>query len=527
MNKQLTRQLDFIVDSKALPLLATIQRGIEKEGLRVTPDGSLAPTPHPAQLGSALSNPYITTDFSENLLEFITPVFTSVDETLAFLDSLHRFTYQNIDDELIWASSMPCVLPADASIPLAQYGSSNIGTMKTVYRRGLGHRYGRAMQMVAGLHYNFSLPDALWPLLLANSATPDMDVQDFKTQQYLNLIRNFRRYYWLLIYLFGAAPAVHDSFVAGRPHTLATIGDHTLGDNFATSLRMGDLGYQSDAQQSLFVCYNELQNYIDTLGSAMHTAFPHYQQFGLEVGGEFQQLSTALLQIENEFYSPIRPKRVTSSGEKPLQALQERGIEYIEVRCLDIDPYAAVGIDASTIRFLDSFLLFCLLQDSPLCDRDEFAMISDNQARVVNAGLDPAVTIFSDKKELPMRDCAARLLTDIAMVADTIDQAEQLAGEDHNRACRASIEQQIAKLDNPELTPARKIASSMAELDGSHLNFALQQSSLFADQFISSPLDDTQCAMLAKTARDSLAKQHNIEQSDTQPFKQFLQHYFA
>ena len=145
------------------PAWGNIRRGIEKECLRVTPAGQISTRPHPEALGSALTNPYITTDFSEALLEFITPASAGIQDCLKMLENIHRFSLENLEEqEMFWVCSMPCPLNPDTEIPLAQYGSSNIGRMKTLYRNGLHHRYGSLMQVVAGLHYNFSMPDAFW-----------------------------------------------------------------------------------------------------------------------------------------------------------------------------------------------------------------------------------------------------------------------------------------------------------------------------------------------------------------------------
>jgi len=136
-----------------------IKRGIEKESLRVTPEGHISVPDHPAVLGSALTNPYITTDFGEALLEFITPAYASIDECLGMLDNIHRFTLQNLEqDEMLWVSSMPCPLGSDDDIRLAEFGSSNIGRLKNLYRHGLSNRYGRLMRVIAGIPYNFSMP---------------------------------------------------------------------------------------------------------------------------------------------------------------------------------------------------------------------------------------------------------------------------------------------------------------------------------------------------------------------------------
>jgi glutamate--cysteine ligase len=356
----LQSKLSLLAGPEKSALFTGIVRGIEKESLRVDPTGHLAMTPHPSALGSAL-----TTDYSEALLEFITAPSASIDEVLHELDEIHRYTYQHIGDELLWVSSMPCQLGDDSSIPVGKYGSSNVGKMKQVYRVGLGNRYGRLMQTIAGIHYNFSVPDELWQELQRASGDTQ-SLQDFKTQGYFATIRNFRRYSWLLLYLLGAAPAVCKSFVRGRDHQLQPVGDdsHSLYTPYATSLRMGDLGYQSKAQSSLVVCYNDLDQYVRTLRSALEQPYPAYDEIGLkDERGNYKQLNTALLQIENEFYSSIRPKRTAEMGETPIHALQDRGVEYIEVRCIDLNPLVPNGINAETIRFVDTF---CRIAQRPI-----------------------------------------------------------------------------------------------------------------------------------------------------------------
>ena len=199
--------------------LREIQRGIEKESLRVRPDGTLAATPHPAGLGSALAHPHITTDFSESQVELITGVHTDVEACLAELEQLHQVIFREIGDEMLWCASRPCGLPADDAIPIGQYGRSNVGRAKTVYRLGLSYRYGRRMQTISGVHYNFSLPETAWPLLQKASGSGGA-ADCFQDEAYFALMRNFRRHSWLLLYLFGASPAVCSTFVAGRAHRL-------------------------------------------------------------------------------------------------------------------------------------------------------------------------------------------------------------------------------------------------------------------------------------------------------------------
>jgi len=124
-------------DEHSISSLVGIGRGIEREGLRVLPEGRLSTKGHYYNLGSALTHPNITTDYAECLLEFITPVSYSAEETIEQLRDIQKYTLSQIDGELIWPMSMPCFVGDEDDIELAQYGNSNIGKMKTVYRQGL------------------------------------------------------------------------------------------------------------------------------------------------------------------------------------------------------------------------------------------------------------------------------------------------------------------------------------------------------------------------------------------------------
>ncbi len=501
-----------------------ILRGLEKESLRITPKGKLAQTGHPLGLGSALKHPHITTDYSEALLEFITEPLDNIPALLQQLDDIHRFTYQELakDDERLWPASMPSQLPADAEIPVARYGSSNSGTMKTIYRVGLGHRYGRSMQTIAGVHYNFSLPDDFWRELQQQEGD-SQDLQAFKTQRYFALIRNFRRYFWLLVYLFGAAPAVSNSFVDGRKHRLQAFGDDIQTQHlpFATSLRMGDLGYQSDAQQSLFVCYNNVNSYLRTLCGAITKSHPAYAAIGVkDDAGNYKQLNTSLLQIENEFYSSIRPKRTTQSGETALQALRLRGVEYIEVRCVDLNPYEPLGVSEEQLRVIDAFLLYCLLSDSPETPEDEYAEWQENQKRIVYSGRDPALTLLRDGNEVAFKDWAQEILERSLDCAKLLDQS--YGGEDYVSA----VDKQFAKLSNPELTPSARVLADLKAQDKSFFEHTLALAESHRRYFSERPLTAGKQEEFKAQATQSLAAQTQLEQSPQIPFDEYLAKYY-
>ena len=496
-----------------------ICRGIEKESLRVSPDGHISQFSHPPALGSALTNPYITTDFSESLLEFITPVYSDIDECLQMLENIHRFTLQNLEhDEMLWVVSMPCPLEPDIEIPIAQYGSSNIGKMKTLYRHGLSHRYGSLMQAISGLHYNFSMPESFWEPY-QSICKHSGSLQDFRTGKYLNLIRNFHRYSWLLIYLFGASPAACKCFVQGREHGLEEFDEHSLYLPYASCLRMGNLGYKSEAQKSLFVCYNELDTYVDCLRQAMTTSYPEYEKIGKQNGGEYLQINTNLLQLENEFYSTIRPKRVVAMDERPLDALTRKGIEYVEVRALDLNPYMPLGIDVEQIRFLDTFLLHCLLAESLECHEQEFFEIASNLALAVEQGRDPDLILSQDGSPRPLQSWASELLQDLEHSATLLDQVH---GGD---AYQSSLENQTAKLANPDLTPSGMILKAMTEGQLSFFEFSMQQSKGHKDYFQGTGLDPETLKMMQQTSATSLVRQKEIEAADAIDFDEFLERW--
>ena len=436
-------RLQWLAAQENCQILAHIQRGIEKEGLRVTPQATVAQTGHPQALGSALTHGSITTDYSEALLEFITPVFDRVDDSIDFLSHLHSYTLRNIGEESLWPASMPCRLKGDESIPIAQYGGSNVGQMKHVYRQGLAHRYGRIMQSIAGIHYNFSLPDAFWPICQSLWGS-ESDLQAFKSERYFGLIRNFQRHSWLLSYLFGASPALDNSFMDGKPHQLKQLSENTLGLPFATSLRMSGLGYQSKVQDSLNVSYKDLDSYLNCISEAVRQSHPDYEKIGVKVSGQYRQLNTHLLQIENEYYSDIRPKRVMRPSEKPIEALSERGVEYVEVRILDINPFLPVGIDAEQIRFLDAFLLYCLLSDSDYISAAESKEIGSNQQQVILEGRKPSLMLRQAGNPVAFGHAAQQLLDEIAAAARLLDQAHG------SRHYHQALTAQLEKVENIE-----------------------------------------------------------------------------
>ena len=517
MSEQLQTYLGKLGQSFGLASLSAIAHGIEKESLRVDPQGHLALTPHPAGLGSALTHSCITTDFSEALMEFITPVFRNPHDSVQFLHDLHTFAYTQLPrEEGLWTSSMPCVITDNDKIPLAQYGSSNVAQLKTLYRRGLGFRYGRSMQTIAGIHYNFSLPDSFWKLLHEQNGSTE-SLEDFRTAQYFALIRNFRRFSWLLLYLFGASPALCKSFVRNNPnHGLEDFGEGTAYLPYATSLRMGDLGYTSKAQAGLAISYNSLKEYTDGLERAIHTPYPPYASFATADGSP-AQVNSNILQMEAEFYSTIRPKRIPGHDERPVTALRKHGVEYIEVRCLDLNPFLPVGIDEEEMRFLNGFLVYCVLQPSPPSSLTDHVEIQDNQKTVVRRGREPGLHLQHNGKRVALTDWATQILEDVTKIADLLDRANQT--RDH----RAAVAAQQAKVNDSSLTPSAKVLERMRELKTSYFRFAMNQSLANSDYFRMQRLDPDKYEQFERMSLTSNQEREAIESSDTMDFAAYLQ----
>lgn len=493
--------------------------GLEKESLRVTPDGDIAETPHPRALGSALTHRYITTDFSEALLEFITPPYVDARDAVKCMNDIHRFVYANLEDELLWASSMPCKVAGDASVPIAEYGSSNVGTMKNVYRRGLSYRYGRLMQAIAGVHFNYSFPQALWPVfqkLQGNSES----LQHFVSNSYFALIRNFQRHGWLIPYLFGSSPVVCKSFLGKHAEGFRDFDGGSWYQPYATTLRMSDIGYKNKNQAGLCISYDNVKAYVESLSRAIETPSEQYQAIGVLVDGEYRQLNTNILQIENEYYSFIRPKRVAHSGEKPTVALARRGVEYVEVRALDVAAFDPGGVNVEQMHFLEAFLIYCLLQDSdPINDQDR-RDIEHNQQAVALRGRQPGLALKRHGREVGLRDWAEEICAVLDGICALLDAGD--ASEPYTQA----LELQREGIADPDRLPSARMLAQMAASNESYFQYALRLSREHREFFLNARLDDVQREQFEAEARRSLAEQREIEASDKISFAEYLDNYF-
>jgi glutamate--cysteine ligase len=495
-------------------------KGLEKESLRVAPKGCIAQTPHPAALGSALAHPHITTDYSEALLEFVTSPFEDVRATLRSLTDIHSFVYPRLGDEMLWATSMPCALEGDERIPIARYGSSNVGMMKHVYRRGLGWRYGRTMQTISGVHFNYSFPEALWPALQAAERDP-RPLRQFQDDWYFRALRNFQRLGWLVPYLFGASPAMCKTFLQGRDLKFEQFDAYTLYEPYATSLRLSDIGYKNSNQARIGVTYNSLEDYVGTLSHAISTPAADYERIGVKVDGEYRQLNANILQIENEFYGSIRPKQPINSGERATLALKRRGVMYLEVRALDVNAYDPVGADEPALRFIEALLALCLLTDSPRTTPEEQEIIGHNQLLVARRGRDPELMLQRDDRQVNLRDWARQVLTELTPLCAFLD------GSDPARPYSASLDVQRASVEDADRTPSARILVDMRAHGESFFRFAERMSETHRQYFLSTPLAARTEADLAAQARLSLQEQTAIEAADKLSFDEYLHQYFS
>lgn len=521
MDQLVKQRIERLARNGSANVLAGGRKGIEKESLRVFPDGRLADTPHPKALGSAMTNAFITTDFSEALLEFVTPAYAHTWEALRTLCEIHQFTYERLDDELLWVTSMPCPISADEDIPLAQYGTSNIGRMKTVYRNGLGYRYGRRMQTIAGVHFNYSLPADFWPQYRELEKSP-LGADEFRSSAYMGLVRNFRRMGWLLLYLFGASPALCKSFMGGASTSMKSFDEHTYYEPFGTSLRMSDLGYHNKTQAKLRISLNSVAEYINDLTCAICTIEPEYRKIGVKVDGKYRQLNASQLQIENEYYSPIRPKRVARSGERPTAALRRGGVEYVEVRSLDINIFDPVGINQNAMRFIEAFLIYCLLQDSPPFDDRTYQEVLRNHGQTAHAGRDPDFRLYRDGQEVRLRDWARAITSDVRAIAEIIDRGE---GSD---AYVQAVDTQAQLIAEPDATPSARVLEEMRANDTGFFRFAQHSANGHKDYFESlAPLEGERLRIYEDEAAASLERQRQIEASDNMNFDDYLKQYFS
>jgi len=506
-------------------LLKNSLTGLEKESLRVNPEGHISQKPHPEALGSALKNPWITTDYAESLLELITPPCDRAHHSLDFLLDVETFVYQQLNDELLWTTSMPCVIRGEEDITIAHYGNSNAGKMKSVYRQGLAVRYGKLMQVIAGIHFNYSVPVNFWPAFQEIEGESNKPLQSFINERYMGMTRNIQRYGWLIPYLFGTSPAICKSFIAGipKPESMKVFNEYTYYEPWGTSLRMGDIGYtnRKEDKRGIKANYNSLDAYIKSLRDAINTPHEAYETIGIKEGDEYLQLNTNILQIENEYYSSVRPKQILNGFEKPTDALESRGIQYVELRSVDINAFRPAGLTHQQLYFLELFMLFCLLQESPEVDAQEAKEIDENQSLVAHKGRKPELELQRNGKAITLPNWANQLFDEMEGVAKILNSV-------HKENCYINtIKSQRELVEDPSKTPSAMVLDDIMNRDGSYYQFAKRKSEEHREYFLNRKLDSDVEKKIELMAIKSLQEQSDLEAEDTLKFDVFLEKYFA
>lgn len=452
--------------------------GLEKEAQRITPDGSLALTPHPAVFGDKLSNPYVTTDFSESQMELVTPPFQTVEELHDFLIKLQTQVEAGIGTERLWPLSMPPRLPDEAAIPIARFGNSEAGREKETYRQGLAVRYGKKMQMISGLHYNFSFgPQLRDELYRRFGRKGGQGEQEFLDQLYFAVARNFMRHRWLLVYLFGASPvadATYNSvirrelkFIAGCCPEYCNILKNYHRD--ATSLRVSRFGYSNPIQENAPAFFDNLTAYIQNLRRLLSSQSRAYRELGIYRNGAQMQLNDHVLQKESEFYAPIRFKRNAVPGQTQLEALAQKGVQYLEVRILDLNPFEKTGIGLGQLYFLQVFMLWCLFEASPPFSALEFDRLHKNHH---------AVALFGRQQGLELADFIGGSVELQGWGREIFVKLNRIAGlmdaAGGNRY-RSAVACESAKIGQIALLPSARIQREMAAKRESFLAFGIRR----------------------------------------------------
>ena len=496
--------------------------GIEKESLRADKQGMIAQTDHPIALGSALTHPYITTDYSEALLEFVTPAHETDEQAIRFLGQIHQFVYPNLEKECLWPASMPCKLNGEQSIRIAEYGSSNLGLMKNVYRRGLGYRYGKVMQVIAGIHVNLSMPLSFWPKWQA-CLRDKRPQQEFINDQYFKLIRNLQRVGWLVPYLFGASPAVDKSFSHQGVKDLQRWDDDTLYAPDATSLRLGDIGYTNSRENEIGIkaCYDNLPDYVSCLSNAIETPYQPYEEIGIKVNGDYRQLNANILQIENEYYSTVRPKQLARRNEKPTHALLDRGVQYVEIRSLDLNPFSPYGLCIEQLRLIEVLFVYCLLADESLIDRKEREEIDINEYEVSHHGRKDNLYLRNKGKSVALKSIAEEIFFGLRDVAECMDKSN------NEPIFSRAVNEFYSSLESVDNTYSAKILQAMREHRSSYYEYIESLGKKYCKFFSENEKCETTACVISDEVERSILRQKEMEDSDEKTFDSFLKDYFA
>jgi len=495
--------------------------GLEKESLRVDKNGTISYKMHPEKFGASLTNRYITTDYSEALIEIVTPPCCSHKEVLNYLENIIAFIYKNLDQEYLWPASMPCIIAGDKSIPIAYYGTSNPARMKTTYRRGLGNRYGRVMQVISGIHYNYSFSDKFWEeySLCINSKK---NIQDFKSEQYFIISRNLLRNGWIVAYLFGCSPAVCKSYLSGKKTTMESFDDYTYYEKYATSLRMGDIGYQNNKEEDMgvHIDYNSIEKYAKSLDEAIKTPSIEYEKIGVHKDGYYKQINSNILQIENEYYSTVRPKPDPNSKKRPAAALLEGGVNYVELRSIDNNIFSNTGIELTQLYFIELLVIHSLFSDNSEISEKEYVDIKNNLTNIAHKGRDKETKIIKKNKTVNIENELSKILNEMKDIAKIMSS---IKNDDNYEIC---VQQQKEKIHNKKLLPSNLVIDRMKSKKISFYEFCMQNIWEQKKYFSSLKTDNNIFEILKEEAKLSLDKKNILEKSNKENYEEYIKKYF-
>ena len=362
--------------------------GLEKEGLRINKKGELSLTPHPKSFGNKLTNPFITTDFSESQVEIVTPTFKSINDVYQCLSFLVDIVNTSIpDDEFIWNQSIPCILPEDDKIPLAYYEGKK-GEESRNYRIKLAKKYGTKKQMISGIHYNFSFKEENIEKLY-DKLNPELSYKNFKNEVYLKVVRNYLRYKWLIIYLTGCSVACHSSFTE-ECLQLMKLDDNNGGfySNQGPSFRNSKIGYKN--LEALFPRYDSINNFVDDVNT---------------------YIKKGILSEAKELYTQIRLKPTNPS--EYLDSLKEDGILYLEVRSIDINPFDKCGISKEDMEFVHLFIIYLLLKNESEYNYWQQEGLL-NEELVAESAFNQDTRLLKDGKKIQLSVWASEIIDEIS-----------------------------------------------------------------------------------------------------------------
>ncbi len=454
-----------IFSTKEQRLLLKGRWGVERELQRVTKVGELALTPHPAIFGDKLGNKEITTDFSESQMELITPPLPTVEEVSRYLTLLHEKAAKAVGKEYLWPLSMPPKLPEEELIPIAKFEDTKEGQEAYLYRQGLANRYGRKMQMISGIHFNFSFGDELLELL-EQEVGEGKSSSEFKDETYFSVARNFLRFRWLLIYLYGASPSFDDTYGAVMKKEMRKVRQccpECCSDDkeYATSLRVSRYGYSNSTQIKNNIYYNSKEEYIRKIRALMAKRSRKYADIGV-------QLNDKILQKDSEFYSSIRLKQIVEPGESQIEALEKRGVKYAEVRILDVNPFERNGISLEQMYFLQIFMLFCLFAGNRQMDERELKMGNQNHHMVALSGRKSKLMLEQPTGgRISLELWGEELFHQLSRIAELLDQA---VGSSNYSSC---VRKEQEKLYNRALLPSFRIVQEMKSNKESFLEYGM------------------------------------------------------